>query len=69
VFTISTAATVDEGSNWINMLYGPLTLTCPITTSTGTAGTCGTVATGGPLGDYRTTATPGAHLPAPYPNQ
>jgi hypothetical protein len=27
LFTLSPSATVDEGSNWINMFYGPLSLT------------------------------------------
>ena len=29
VFNLTPAATVDEGNNWINMAYGPLTLTNP----------------------------------------
>jgi hypothetical protein len=29
VFNLSPAATVDEGNNWINMAYGPLTVTNP----------------------------------------
>jgi hypothetical protein len=61
-FTISPAATIDEGNNWINMFYGPLTLTCPITTSTGAPGTCGTVPFNGPLGNYSTARPQGAHF-------
>jgi hypothetical protein len=36
-FTLTPAATVDEGSNWINMFYGPLSLTNP-TVLAGAAG-------------------------------
>ena len=36
-FTLTPAATVDEGSNWINMFYGPLSLTNP-TVQSGAAG-------------------------------
>jgi hypothetical protein len=75
-FSISPAATIDEGNNWINMFYGPLTLTCPVTTSTGAPGTCGTgtgsVPFNGPLGNYKTNREegPGAHFSGttyPYP--
>jgi hypothetical protein len=37
MFTLSPSATVDEGSNWINMFYGPLSLTNPVI-QTGTTG-------------------------------
>jgi IPT/TIG domain-containing protein len=37
VFTLTPAATVDEGSNWINMFYGPLSLSNP-TVQSGAAG-------------------------------
>jgi hypothetical protein len=30
LFTLTPAATVDEGSNWINMFYGPLSLSNPV---------------------------------------
>jgi Big-like domain-containing protein len=33
-FSLTPAATVDEGSNWINMFYGPLSLTNPTILST-----------------------------------
>jgi hypothetical protein len=47
-FTLTPAATVDEGNNWINMLYGPLSLTNPAKyTAAGTAIP--------PLGDYNHT--------------
>jgi hypothetical protein len=36
LFTLTPAATVDEGSNWINMFYGPLSLTNPTIISGGT---------------------------------
>jgi hypothetical protein len=63
-FTISPAATIDEGNNWINMFYGPLSSTCSISTG------CGAVPFNGPLGNYTASgaANAGASLPAPYPN-
>jgi hypothetical protein len=51
--TLTPAATVDEGNNWINMLYGPLTTVNP-TVARGATG-YGTV-----LGNY----SPGATSPA-----
>ena len=36
LFTLSPAATVDEGSNWINMFYGPLALSNPTISKGGT---------------------------------
>jgi Big-like domain-containing protein len=48
VFSLTPAATVDEGNNWINMTWGPLTLTNP-SISAGTPASYG----GGPkLGNY-----------------
>lgn len=44
-FTLTPAATVDEGNNWINMLYGPLSLSNPTIASGGTG-------YGVPLGNY-----------------
>jgi hypothetical protein len=73
-FSLTPAATVDEGSNWINMFYGPLTLTCPIGGTGASAASCGTgtgsVPFGGLLGNYQPAATTigGARFPAPYPN-
>jgi hypothetical protein len=55
IFNLTPAATVDEGNNWINLTWGPLSLTNP--TVTGADGNFG----GGPmLGGYSsyTTATP-----------
>jgi hypothetical protein len=51
LFTLNPAATVDEGNNWINMFYGPLSLSNP-TSYTG-AGTALT-----PLGNYNHTIHP-----------
>jgi hypothetical protein len=50
VFTLSPSATVDEGSNWINMFYGPLSQTNP-TIQTGATGY------GVLLGNYSITST------------
>jgi hypothetical protein len=62
-FSISPAATVDEGSNWINMFYGPLSLSCMITNG------CGSTALNAPLGNYQSTAAAGAKsFPPGYPN-
>jgi hypothetical protein len=44
-FTLTPAATVDEGSNWINMFYGPLSLSNPVSYTT-----AGTVLP--PLGNF-----------------
>jgi hypothetical protein len=53
LFTLTPAATVDEGSNWINMFYGPLSTTCLITAG------CGPKPFGAPLGLYSpTTGSP-----------
>jgi hypothetical protein len=48
-FTLQPAATVDEGNNWINMFYGPLSLSNP--TKYTAAG-----AAPAPLGNYNTAA-------------
>jgi hypothetical protein len=34
IFNLSPAATVDEGNNWINMTWGPLSATGPVTNTT-----------------------------------
>jgi hypothetical protein len=56
IFNLTPAATVDEGNNWINLAWGPLSLTNP--TVTGADGNYG----GGPLLDgyssYSTTTPP-----------
>jgi hypothetical protein len=48
VFSLAPAATVDEGNNWINMTWGPLTLTNPSVS----AGTPASYGGGPPLGNY-----------------
>jgi len=47
IFNLTPAATVDEGNNWINLTWGPLSLTNPTTT-----GTDGNYGGGSPLGNY-----------------
>jgi hypothetical protein len=57
LFTLNPAATIDEGNNWINMFWGPLSL------SNGTAySTSGTALT--PLGNYNHGAVPTRGAPA-----
>jgi Bacterial Ig domain len=48
VFNLTAAATVDEGNNWVNMQYGPLSLYSPAN-QTGT---------GAPLGNYSISGGP-----------
>ena len=50
-FTLAPAATVDEGNNWINMFYGPLSLSNPTLYTTAGIGLP-------PLGNYN-------HVPGP----
>jgi hypothetical protein len=50
-FTLNPAATVDEGNNWINMFYGPLTTTNPVTAR-------GATGYNALLGDYSVNAGP-----------
>ena len=57
-FTLQPAATVDEGNNWINMFYGPLSLSNPPKYTV--AGT-----PLAPLGNYNATTAPGKGAP-PY---
>ncbi len=52
VFSLTPSATVDEGNNWINVSWGPLTLTNP-----GTLGADGNYGGGALLGNYSLTAT------------
>jgi hypothetical protein len=54
LFTLTPAATVDEGSNWINMFYGPLSTSCLITAG------CGATPFNASLGNY----APGSGSPA-----
>jgi hypothetical protein len=62
MFTLTPAATIDEGSKWINMFYGPLSLSNPTLAHTGTGQA--------PLGNYNSTGGghSGAQLTPPYPN-
>jgi hypothetical protein len=48
VFSLMPAATVDEGNNWVNMTWGPLSLTNPSIS----AGTPASWGGGPPLGNY-----------------
>ena len=50
VFNIQAAATVDEGNNWVNMAYGPLSLVNPSALS-------GAANYNAPMGDYSITNT------------
>jgi hypothetical protein len=45
VFSLTPSATVDEGNNWINVSWGPLSTVC-------NSATCGTTAGGDVLGNY-----------------
>src|SRR5260370_14358082 len=47
IFNLTPAATVDEGNNWVNMAWGPLSLSNPVTA---------TPTTFVPLGNYSPTA-------------
>jgi hypothetical protein len=59
VFSLTPAATVDEGNNWINISWGPLSLTNP-----SVQGANGDYGSGAPLGDYDITPTSPAIGPA-----
>ncbi len=52
VFSLTPAATVDEGNNWINLTWGPLSLTNPAV-----QGTDLNYGGGPPLGNYSLTGT------------
>ena len=56
VFSLTPAATVDEGNNWVNIAYGPLSLTNP----TVIAGPNGNYGGGLPLGNYSIASTSAA---------
>jgi hypothetical protein len=51
VFSLVPSATVDEGNNWINVSWGPLSMTNPSLTG----GTYGNYGGGLPLGNYSLT--------------
>jgi hypothetical protein len=53
LFNLVPSATVDEGNNWINVSWGPLSLTNP----SATGGTYGNYGGGLPLGNYSITGT------------
>jgi hypothetical protein len=55
IFSLSPAATVDEGNNWINIGWGPLALTNPVT---GTTLANYALAAGSPAIDYIPTTAP-----------
>jgi hypothetical protein len=48
IFNLTPVATVDEGNNWINLRWGPLSLVAPVVN--------GSLAAGGLLGNYAPTA-------------
>jgi hypothetical protein len=57
VFSLTPSATVDEGNNWINVSWGPLTLTNPaVNSGTGSTGT-GNWGSGPALANYVLLAT------------
>jgi hypothetical protein len=62
LFTLQAVATVDEGNNWVNMTWGPLSLTNP--TATGTDGNYGG---GAMLGVYTPAASTSATVDAVPP--
>ena len=51
IFNLTPVATVDEGNNWINMRWGPLSLTNPSVTG----GANGNYGGGAPIGNYAMT--------------
>jgi hypothetical protein len=59
VFSLTPSATVDEGNNWINMRWGPLSLTNP----TATGGAYGSYGGGALLGNFAPTAPALNHVP------
>jgi hypothetical protein len=63
LFSLLPSATVDEGNNWINVSWGPLSLTNPSVTG----GAYGNYGGGLPLGNYVPTAGSPAvsHIPCP----
>jgi hypothetical protein len=52
IFNLTPAATVDEGNNWVNITFGPLSMSNP----TAIAGPNGNYGGGLPLGNYAITA-------------
>jgi hypothetical protein len=68
-FGLTPSATVDEGNNWINVSWGPLSETNPALPSTG-AGSTGNYGGGPALANYNLTAASPARdfIPASGPN-
>jgi Bacterial Ig domain len=61
LFNLTPVATVDEGNNWVNMRWGPLSLTNPTV-----LGTDGNYGGGAPLGNYSiSTGSPAVNYVAP----
>ncbi len=58
IFNLTPAATVDEGNNWVNLAYGPLSLTNP----TAVGGANGNYGGGLALGNYGITAATSARV-------
>ncbi len=58
IFNLTPAATVDEGNNWVNLSYGPLSMTNPAVTG----GVNGNFGGGLPLGNYAITAASAARV-------
>jgi hypothetical protein len=77
VFSLLPSATVDEGNNWINVSYGPLSLTNPAVRGTGTGTALGNWGGGPLLGYYllqsgpgfRAVPCPGNRTPCLPPNE
>ena len=55
IFNLTPAATVDEGNNWINISWGPLALTNPVTNAV--LGNYAPASGGSPVVNYITTAS------------
>ena len=58
IFNLTPAATVDEGNNWVNLAYGPLSMTNPAVVG----GPYGNYGGGLPLGNYAITAATAARV-------
>jgi len=57
IFNLTPAATVDEGNNWINISWGPLALTNPVTNAV--LGNYAPASSGSPVVNYITAANSG----------
>jgi hypothetical protein len=64
IFSLTPAATVDEGNNWVNMRYGPLSLTNP----TAVGGLYGNYGGGLVLGNFHITTASSAAAKVTGPN-